>query len=57
LEKEIIMKLIKPWKALLPGDRYETDLPIGYDLPKELHDSAVKAGVAEAKNPKKSGKK
>lgn len=41
------MKLIKPWSAVQPGDRYASTMPIGTDIPKELQAAAVEAGVAE----------
>ena len=42
------MKFTKPWKAIFPGDQYAQDFFAGQDVPSELRDEAVKAGVADA---------
>lgn len=42
------MKFTKPWKALVEGDKYETDFFSGDDVPASLQGEAVKAGVADA---------
>ncbi len=41
------MKLAKPWFVVLPGAVYPVDLPAGADVPGELEELAVSAGVAE----------
>jgi hypothetical protein len=36
---------IRPWKAVRPNDRYESDIFTGEECPPELFDDALAAGV------------
>ena len=42
------MKLIHPWTAIVPGDKYATQFSIGAEVPEALEEAAIKAGVVGA---------